>query len=120
MDGPHMTGRKNPLKAKNLIPNSHIIDKEKKRLGVKNPKITLHDMGLDEIKSEGSLYNLIQANKIKVTKLESNSLNQIKIRLKSTSSAPSLCKINAGTLIFPDEPMAENTQTLIVRDDLST
>ena len=61
---------------------------------------------------------MAQHNKIKITKIESNTHNKIKIGLKST--IPTTVTMEAGTMLFPDEPLAQNTQSLIIRDDVST
>jgi hypothetical protein len=95
-----------------------IVEKEKKRLGIKHPRITMEEIGFQEIQKEDNLYNLAKDNKIKITKISSNTHNKITIKLKSKT--PQLFTLEAGTMLFPDEPIATSTQSLIIRDDAST
>ena len=111
-------GLKSIMVIKKLTPIDNIVEKEKKRLGIKHPKITMEEIGFEEVKSEDNLYNMAEKNKIKITKIESNTHNKIKIGLRS--AVPTTVTMDAGTMLFPDEPLANNTQSLIVRDDVST
>ena len=36
------------------------------------------------------------------------------------AKVPTTVTMEAGTMLFPDEPLAQNTQSLMIRDDLST
>ena len=62
-------GLKAPLIIKKLTEVKSIVEKEKKRLGIKNPRITMEDIGFQEIKSEDNLYNMASKNKVKITKI---------------------------------------------------
>ena len=57
-------------------------------------------------------------NQVKITRITSNSHKKVTVCLKSKT--PVNITLEAGTMLFPDEPIAANTQTLMLRDDLST
>ena len=78
----------------------------------------MEEIGFQEIQSEDNLYNVAQQNDVKITKMYSNTHNQVTIGLKANSSRN--ITLEAGTMLFPEEQLANNTQTLIIRDDLST
>ncbi len=63
-----------------------IVEKEKKRLGVKHPKITLEDIGLQEIAAKENLYNMAENDAIKITKICSNGLSKATIGLKARTT----------------------------------
>ena len=105
-------------KKQQLTEIKSIVEKEKKRLGIKNPRITMEQIGFDEIKNEENLYNLAEKNQIKITKICSNTHNKVTVAIKAEK--PVIISLEAGTMLFPDEPLADNTQSLMLRDDLST
>ena len=61
---------------------------------------------------------MARSNKVDITKIQSDSQYRIKIGLKAKK--PTTVTVEAGTILFPDEPLAYNTQSLITRDDVST
>jgi|JI6StandDraft_1071083.scaffolds.fasta_scaffold454543_1 hypothetical protein len=63
-----------------------IVEKEKKRLGVKHPRITLEDIGLQEIVAKENLYNMAENDAIKITKICSNGLSKVTIGLKARTT----------------------------------
>ena len=111
-------GLKSAMLVKKLTEVKKIIEKEKKRLGISHPRITMEEIGFQEIKSQNNLYNLVKHNDVKITKICSNTHNKVTIGLRANT--PTTITLEAGTMLFPDEPLADNTQTLILRDDLST
>ena len=58
---------KNPLLRKQLTPVLSIVEKEKKRLGIKNPRITMEQIGFEEINEPDNLYNMTKGNKVKIS-----------------------------------------------------
>ncbi len=62
---------------------NHIINKEKKRLGIKHQKITLDDMGFSEIKNFNNLWNMAKIKKIKIMSITSNTEKSVTIRIKT-------------------------------------
>lgn len=78
----------------------------------------MEDIGLEEITNKDNLYTLAQDNAIKITKITSNTHNKVTLTLKASQPTP--ITLNSGTLLFPEDRIASSTQTLIIRDDLST
>ena len=72
-----------PLKTKKLTQVENIVEKEKRRLGIKHPRITMEQLGFEEIKSQDNVFNMAKKNKIDITKIQSDSQYRIKIGLKA-------------------------------------
>lgn len=113
-------GLKPKLQRLQLSQSQKIIAKEKKRLGVKHPRITIQEIGLEEIKSNNNLFNLAQEEKLKITKICTNSHKMVTIGIAVKPNTTVSFTLEAGTLLFPNEQIEQSTQSLIIQDDLST
>lgn len=60
----------------------------------------MEQIGFEEINEPDNLYNMTKGNKVKITRIESNTHNKIKLGLRA--SVPTTVTMSAGTLLFPD------------------
>lgn len=77
-------GIPNYSRVKKIINPERIISKERKRLGINNPNVTLEQMGLQTISKKENLYNKMQDRKIMITNICSDSLRKITLGIKSS------------------------------------
>lgn len=76
-------GIPNYSRVKKIIHPKLIIDKERKRLGVSNPNITLQQLGLDTIQKQDNLYNKMDNRQLRITSICAENLKKVKLGIKS-------------------------------------
>ena len=71
------------MEEEGLTDADSILQKEKERLGIKNPRITLEQLGFGAIQKGDNLYKLVRDKKVQILNFESDSHQTIRMILKA-------------------------------------